>query len=975
MLLPKELIHGVSSEQKQLLHARLVLPPVIAWDGNCYSGSRLQHIDPSSALKSKGVHRVFVKKHFVAVVGASDDSARNARRLLRISWSSAISDNKLPGIRHKKTLLLRGNSAETTSADANYLSGEYRWQHPAPERSASTVNALVAPIQSGFRIVLPFGNGRAIGQELASLLNLSADQIEVIAYRAPLSEHEVAVASNVAGAAALLCMDCNAPLSLIVDVSSEATRPIYFRINGSLAADGMLKHYDLSFDQADVAPPLAWLLTETPYAITDASKTPATALIPPYNWSSCEISSTGASENVSLIAATFAQESFFDELSIQTGQDPIQYRLDHIRDDHGAQLIRSVAEAASWHPKSTKQAGGSQVMRGRGFAYATTIDQERDGSVQTWSAWVADVEYDHSSGELSVTRITAGHDIRGDRTSAEAHPTLDASQKRLLDEQARYTMAQLVAPGGSFDSWARDNQLIPTDASPQQTLPAIDLVTPHPTLNVTDVQLKAGGAFALPAAAAVANAIFDATGIRLRTAPFSGEQIKSALGAGQKLRGWGRFRKYGWVGGAAAALGASLTLAMPWRPAIAPVAPPDPNLYSTVTIERGRLVALAGDCAVCHTAPNGGVVNAGGHPLQTPFGTIYTTNITPDEKTGIGNWSFAAFERAMREGIHRDGYNLYPAFPYTAYAKMSDGDMQALYAYLMAQPPVESRVPKNDLKFPFNMRPLLSGWNLLFHRNQQFKPDPNKSVLWNRGAYLVEGAGHCSACHSPRNFLGAEKGGRHYLTGGVVDGWEAPALTSSSKAPIPWTEDELYTYLRSGFSSRHGTAAGPMAPVVAELAQLPGEDVRAMAHYIASFNPSQEPAPSTTPSTPVTTPVNPSSNSQLLSVANGKRLFQGACAACHQEGTGPTLFGVRPSLKVNTNLHSDTPDNLIHVILHGIREPANPALGYMPGFANSFNNSQMVDLLTYLRTTFASDKAIWTDLETSVQKSRQRGGH
>ncbi|MFS2117579.1 c-type cytochrome, partial [Herbaspirillum frisingense] len=396
---------------------------------------------------------------------------------------------------------------------------------------------------------------------------------------------------------------------------------------------------------------------------------------------------------------------------------------------------------------------------------------------------------------------------------------------------------------------------------------------------------------------------------------------------------------------------------------------PAANLYSAATIERGRRVALAGDCAVCHTAP-GGVANAGGHALQTPFGTVYSTNITPDEKTGIGNWSYAAFERAMREGIHRDGRHLYPAFPYTAFAKISEADMQSLYAYLMAQPAVSSTPPENDLRFPFNMRPLLAGWNLLFHKNEVFQPDPERSALWNRGAYLVEGAGHCTACHSPRNALGAEQGGRQYLGGGTVDGWEAPALTALSKSPTPWTEDELFSYLRSGFSDRHGIAAGPMAPVVAELAQLPAGDVRAIAHYLASF---QAPATSTTTPAPITT--TSLSESQKLSQANGKRLFQGACAACHIEGTGPTLFGVRPSLRVNTNLHSDTPDNLIHVILHGIREPANPALGYMPGFANSFSDAQVGDLLAYLRSEFAAGKPAWEGVPESIARSRAQAGH
>src|SRR5262249_602763 len=225
---------------------------------------------------------------------------------------------------------------------------------------------------------------------------------------------------------------------------------------------------------------------------------------------------------------------------------------------------------------------------------------------------------------------------------------------------------------------------------------------------------------------------------------------------------------------------------LPWR-TIAPIARPDPSVFSAETIARGKLLAALGDCAVCHTDVNG-QVNAGGRPLETPFGIIHSTTITPHVETGIGTWSYPAFERAMREGIHRDGRHLYPAFPYTHFAKASDADLQALYAYLMAQQPVRATVPRNELRFPFNLRPLMAGWNALFHQTATFQPEPSKSDVWNRGAYLIEGLGHCSACHSPRNALGAEQQ-RQYLAGGFAEGWEAPALTSLSQAPIPWSED------------------------------------------------------------------------------------------------------------------------------------------------------------------------------------------
>ena len=207
----------------------------------------------------------------------------------------------------------------------------------------------------------------------------------------------------------------------------------------------------------------------------------------------------------------------------------------------------------------------------------------------------------------------------------------------------------------------------------------------------------------------------------------------------------------------------------------------------------------------------------------------------------------------------------------------------------------------------------MAGWNALFHSSQTFRPDPTKSEVWNRGAYLVEGLGHCGACHSPRNALGAEIASR-YLAGGFAEGWEAPALTSLSRAPIPWSEDELFAYLRTGESRYHGVAAGPMAPVVKELKALPDQDIRAMAVYLASFN---DGAPDKRGAGRACRQARKRDATRVTAASPGARLYQGACAVCHEVG-GPALFGSRPSLSLNSNLHSDVPDNLIQVILHGI---------------------------------------------------------
>jgi nicotinate dehydrogenase subunit B len=261
----------------------------------------------------------------------------------------------------------------------------------------------------------------------------------------------------------------------------------------------------------------------------------------------------------------------------------------------------------------------------------------------------------------------------------------------------------------------------------------------------------------------------------------------------------------------------------------------------------------------------------------------------------------------------------------------------------------------------------MAGWNALFHQPGVFEAAATKSAMWNRGAYLVEGLGHCGACHSPRNALGAEKA-RAHLAGGFAEGWEAPPLTSLSHAPIPWSEDELYAYLRTGESRFHGVAAGPMAPVVKELADLPDEDIRAMAIYLGSFNDTaiNEPAQAA-----LAAKLEILTGTRAVSASSvGARIYQGACAVCHAVGGAP-LFGSRPSLALNSNLHSAVPDNLIQVILHGIASPVSSDLGYMPAFKDSMTDDQIAELVSYLRQQFAPEKPPWTGVHAAVNRARQ----
>src|SRR6201992_1405878 len=238
------------------------------------------------------------------------------------------------------------------------------------------------------------------------------------------------------------------------------------------------------------------------------------------------------------------------------------------------------------------------------------------------------------------------------------------------------------------------------------------------------------------------------------------------------------------VGGAVAAF------AIAWRLSIEPIEPPSLQSFDPAMVKRGRELATSGNCSYCHTAP-GGKPFAGGLPVPTPFGTIYSSNITPDPERGIGRWPEQAFVRAMRSGVARDGQHLYPTFPYDHFTNVSDEDDAALYAFLMTRPPVHAPARENQLPFPLDQRVTVAGWKLLFLRRGTYQPDSTKSAEWNRGAYLVEGLAHCGACHTPRNGLGAERPNAQFA-GGDVDNWHAYAINANSAAPIPWDAEALY---------------------------------------------------------------------------------------------------------------------------------------------------------------------------------------
>ncbi len=379
--------------------------------------------------------------------------------------------------------------------------------------------------------------------------------------------------------------------------------------------------------------------------------------------------------------------------------------------------------------------------------------------------------------------------------------------------------------------------------------------------------------------------------------------------------------------------------------------------FDRALIVRGSKLSALGDCLGCHTR-QGGKPFAGGRAITTPFGTIYSTNITPDPETGIGKWSRADFSRAMREGIDAQGRNLYPAFPYDHFAEVSDDDISAIRAFIVTREPVRDIAPPNTLAFPYNVRPFLALWKALFFKERAFRPDPSQDESWNRGAYLVEGLGHCGACHTPRNALGAEDR-RHRFAGGDAEGWYGPAINSRSIAPKPWNADQLFNYLRSGRDELHGVVAGPMAQVVHDLSQVPEADVRAIARYVAwlmGVPENKAPAAARIGSQAPAASTKGDRDGQ----EPGRLIFAGACASCH----GAARKAV--PLALSTTVNAPDPRNLIHIILEGIppeREEAGPV---MPGFADVLTEEQLTQLAGFVRSRYSA-RAAWKDLEGRVK--------
>jgi len=1018
-----------------MLHGRVVRPPYAGADHGEFIGNTLESVDESSIAHIPGIRAVVVIRDFIGIVAEREEHAEQALRELRVAWkpwpgmpdlgdlARALRDNPST----QRLLVDEGDVDGAIAAAAQPMHRTYVWPYQMHASiGPSCALAEWQPIDGGGIVLRCWAgsqNPHVLRADLAKLMGVEDVQVDVIRMEAAGCYGRNG-ADDVAADAALLARAVGAPVRVQLTREQEhAWEPKgaaqLMEIDGGLMADGRVAAYDFETSYpSNGAPTLALLLTRTIEPVAQAYEMGDRTARPPYSYDNLRVKVNDMApivraswlRGVSALPSSFAHESYIDELATAAGVDPVQFRLRHLDDPRAFELVQATAQKAGWRmrtgPQENADGGlgeGGDILFGQGFAYASYIHSKWPGFGAAWAAWVADVEVNRQTGEVHVRRVVVGHDagllVNPAGVEHQVHGNVIQTTSRALKEQVQFAPqggsggAQLpgVLPSGVVASREWGSYPIINF----REVPVIEVMhMPRPG----EPSLGAGESSSVPGTAAIANAIFDATGVRFRSPPFTPETVLTELnreflppplgeGGGERRtngdaavppsqpspRGgrsnagaiWPK-RKGLWATGAALFIGGLGIIAglLGWRSAIAPVSLTAP-VYSQSTIDRGRVLAAAGDCAVCHTAP-GGTPNAGGRAMETPFGTLYTTNLTPDADTGLGRWSFSAFQRAMREGVSRDGHYLYPAFPYTAFAKTSDDDLQALYAYFMSMPAVRAETPKSELKFPFSMRPLMAGWNALFHDPTPVRPVATQSAEWNRGAYLVNGLGHCGACHTPRNALGAEQGGSAFLSGAIVDGWEAPALTQLSKAAVPWDTDALYRYLRNGHSPRHGIAGGPMAEVVRELAQVPDDDVRAMAVYLGSLNP----APVAEPQALAQQAIDNAARTQGQLLGPAQRMFDSACASCHHDGDGPTLLGVNTPLALNSSLTSARPDNLLRTILDGVREPASRDIGFMPAFREALDDRQIAELAGYMRARFAPQEPAWANLPAEVARVR-----
>ena len=1013
-----------------MLHGRVIRPPYAGADHGDYIGNLLESVDETSIAHIPGIRAVVVIRDFIGVVAEREEFAELAANTLRVNWKPWAGLPDLSNIEQAlrnnpatpRQLVDEGDVDQALAQAARSMPRTYIWpyqMHASIGPSCAVAEFKTDPTDP-FALTVWAGtqNPHVLRADLARLTSLQDTAIEIIRMEASGCYGRNG-ADDVAADAVLLARAVGAPVRVQLTREQENLwepkgAAQWMEVRGGLHADGSIAAYDFSTSYpSNGAPTLALLLTRTLEPNAQAYEMGDRTARPPYTLQNLRVTVNDMPpilraswlRGVSAMPNSFAHESYIDELATAAGVDPLTFRLRYLDDPRARELLQATAAKAGWkmHDQPQQQGAEGDVLHGQGIAWARYVHSKWPGFGAAWAAWIADVEVNKRTGEVHVKRVVVGHDagltINPAGVEHQIHGNVVQTTSRAMIEQVPTEREQNTVATREWGSYPilsfRQVPVIEVMQMPRHNEPA----------------LGAGESASVPGTAAIANAIFDATGVRFRQPPFTPEVVRAALNplmyqgdsdsyacgnpqlaaqASDKLQlasqttdplqaspanqqtdhadaRWPKPRSW-WLRAAAltAALGTTL-LGATWslfgqRTALAPVAQPIAT-YSAATLERGRELAALGNCVTCHTSAQG-KPNAGGLGIQTPFGTVYSTNLTPDPQTGIGLWSQQAFNRAMREGISRDGHHLYPAFPYTSFTRTTDEDLTALYGWLMSQEPVRQATPETKLAFPFSLRPLMAFWNALYLTpGPDAKPaqtEVERSPAWLRGEYLVNGLGHCSACHTSRDALGGERSGLAYLSGATVDGWLAPALNARSPSPVAWTETAFYDYLRNGHSAEHGSASGPMAPVIRQLAQVPDTDIAAMAHYLASF---QEQSASVLAAQ---TYVAQAAAREPMLLGPAQRMFQAACASCHHDGDGPRLIGVNIPLALSTGMHSAQPDNVIRVILEGIRKPASEQIGFMQGFAKQFDDQQLSELLTYMRSRFAPTQPPWQNLEQKI---------
>jgi mono/diheme cytochrome c family protein len=372
------------------------------------------------------------------------------------------------------------------------------------------------------------------------------------------------------------------------------------------------------------------------------------------------------------------------------------------------------------------------------------------------------------------------------------------------------------------------------------------------------------------------------------------------------------------------------------------------SLAKASLVERGAYLARAADCMVCHTT-QGGKEYAGGLGFKLPFGTLYSTNITPDKETGIGNYTDQDFLNAVHRGTRRDGARLYPAMPYTSYTYISDADALAIKAYLFSLPPVRAAAPANTLMFPFNQRWGMIFWSALFNPDTRFEPDSSKSLEWNRGGYLADALAHCGECHTPRN-LAFALDNRRKFGGALTAGWRAFNISSDKATGVGnWSDQDLVSYLSIGHATGHGTASGPMGEAVDQsFSQLAPEDIRALVAYLRSV-----PA-SASPDLPATLapPASASHRDGGTPDPRGKMVFEGACVSCHG-WTGESAISPFATLTGAWAVNDPGATNVAQIVISGTRRHVDGAVS-MPAFGAAYSDAEIAAVANYVTARFGS---------------------